>query len=129
MAQFDYVDVPDDVMERLRAIASALPETEEAQAWVGRYFRIRKKNFVHVLGIDHPKHGPQTLLILRADPEEREVLLKIGRPYFQPGWGTNTLGVAVDGDTDWSEVAELVTESYRVLAPKKLTALLDASTA
>jgi hypothetical protein len=28
-------------------------------------------------------------------------------------------------DTDWEEIRELVTESYRVLAPKKLTALLD----
>ena len=27
--------------------------------------------------------------------------------------------------TDWEEIRELVTESYRILAPKKLTALLD----
>lgn len=127
MPQFDYADVPTDVIDRLRTIAAGLPETGEAQAWVGRYFRIRKRNFVHVLAIDHPQHGPQTLLILRADPEEREVLLKIGRPYFQPGWGANTLGVAIGDDTDWEEIAELVTESYRVLAPKKLAALLDTA--
>jgi hypothetical protein len=28
-------------------------------------------------------------------------------------------------DTDWDEIRELVTESYWVLAPKKLTAMLD----
>jgi hypothetical protein len=28
-------------------------------------------------------------------------------------------------DTDWEEIGELVTESYRRLAPKKLTARLD----
>jgi hypothetical protein len=28
-------------------------------------------------------------------------------------------------DSDWEEIRELVTESYRILAPKKLTALLD----
>jgi hypothetical protein len=28
-------------------------------------------------------------------------------------------------DTGWDEIRELVTESYRVLAPKKLTAMLD----
>lgn len=127
MPQFDYADVPEDVLEGLRAIAGRLPETDEARAWVGQYFRIRRRNFVHVLAIDHPEQGPQTLLILRADPEEREVLLRIGRPYFQPGWGTNTLGVAIDADTDWDEIAELVTESYRVLAPKKLAALLDVA--
>jgi hypothetical protein len=34
-------------------------------------------------------------------------------------------GVLLTGDTDWEEIRELVTDSYRVLAPKKLTALLD----
>jgi hypothetical protein len=28
-------------------------------------------------------------------------------------------------DTDWQEIRELVIDSYRVLAPKKLTTLLD----
>jgi hypothetical protein len=28
-------------------------------------------------------------------------------------------------DTDWAEILEPVIESYRILAPKKLTALLD----
>jgi hypothetical protein len=28
-------------------------------------------------------------------------------------------------DTDWEDIRELVTGSYRILAPKKLTALLD----
>ena len=125
MPQLEYADVPAAVLERLRAFAATLPESEEAQAWVGTYFRIRRKNFVHVLAIDHPDFGPQTLLILRADPDERAVLLKIGQPYFQPGWGANTLGVVINDHTDWDEIAELVTESYRVLAPKKLASLLD----
>jgi hypothetical protein len=34
-------------------------------------------------------------------------------------------GVLLTDDTDWEEIRELVTESHRVLAPKKLTALLD----
>jgi predicted DNA-binding protein (MmcQ/YjbR family) len=33
--------------------------------------------------------------------------------------------VLLSDDTDWKEVRELVTESYRLLAPRKLTALLD----
>jgi hypothetical protein len=33
--------------------------------------------------------------------------------------------VLLTGDTDWTEIRELVIESYRILAPKKLTALLD----
>jgi hypothetical protein len=33
--------------------------------------------------------------------------------------------VRLTDGTDWDEIRELVTESYRRLAPKKLTALLD----
>ncbi len=35
------------------------------------------------------------------------------------------MGMVLDADTDWDEVRELVTESYCVLAPKKLIALID----
>jgi predicted DNA-binding protein (MmcQ/YjbR family) len=35
--------------------------------------------------------------------------------------------MVLDDDTDWSEVAELVTESYRLCAPQKLARLLDGS--
>jgi hypothetical protein len=34
-------------------------------------------------------------------------------------------GVLLTDDTNWEEIRKLVTESYRTLAPKKLTALLD----
>ena len=33
--------------------------------------------------------------------------------------------VKLTNETDWQEIRELVTQSYRILAPKKLTALLD----
>jgi hypothetical protein len=37
--------------------------------------------------------------------------------------------MVIDDDTDWAEVADLVTESYRVCAPQKLTRLLDEAPA
>jgi hypothetical protein len=52
-------------------------------------------------------------------------LLSAGRPFFASRAGHDRIGVLLTGDTDWEEISELVTESYRVLAPKKLTALLD----
>jgi hypothetical protein len=62
---------------------------------------------------------------LRADPDERAALLSVGRPFFVPRAGRDRIGVLLNDDTDFEEIQELVTESYRVLAPKKLTALLD----
>ena len=38
------------------------------------------------------------------------------------GW----LGVRLDGDVDWDELAAVCTDAYRAVAPKKLVALLDA---
>ena len=41
-------------------------------------------------------------------------------------WGTKVVGVAVDEQVDWDEVAMLLTESYRLLAPKRLAAAVAA---
>jgi len=40
----------------------------------------------------------------------------------QRGW----LGVWLDVPDDWDEIAELVADAYRVVAPKRLVAELDA---
>ena len=72
-----------------------------------------------------PAGQPVPLLVLRADPDEREELLSIGHPFFAPRAGRDRVGVLLTGDTDWEEIRELVTESYRILAPKKLAELLD----
>src|SRR3954454_2945770 len=47
-------------------------------------------------------------------------------PFYKPPWSATIVGMVLDGDTDWGEVAELVTESYRFCAPQKLVRLLDA---
>jgi hypothetical protein len=65
------------------------------------------------------------LLVLRANPEEREALLSLGHPFFASRAGRDRIVVVLTDDTDWVEIRELVTESYRILAPKKLTATLD----
>jgi hypothetical protein len=36
--------------------------------------------------------------------------------------------MVIDDDTDWAEVADLVTESYRICAPQRLMRLLDRAT-
>ena len=77
------------------------------------------------MAVSEPTGTLVPLLVLRADPNEREVLLSIGHPFFAPRSGHDRIGVLLTDSTDWEEIRELVTESYRALAPKKLTALLD----
>lgn len=118
-------DVPADVEERLRAICLALPDAHEQHAWVGTRWRVRTRTFAHVLGVEDPVDGAQVVLTFRAAGEELEALRHAGAPFYRLGWGRDAMGMVLGDDTDWEEVAELVTESYCVLAPRKLVARVD----
>ena len=74
---------------------------------------------------EDPAGKPVPLLVLRARPAEREALLSLGHPFFASRAGRDRIVVVLTDGTDWEEIRELVTESYRILAPRKLTALLD----
>jgi YjbR len=125
-------EVPDDVVGRLRGICLALPEAHEEQAWVGTRWRIRTRTFAHVLGIsdeyppahsrDAPLVGDATVLTFRSDGPELHVLANAGPPFFKPRWHPQVIGMIVAAEVDWGEVGELLTDSYCLLAPKKLAA-------
>jgi predicted DNA-binding protein (MmcQ/YjbR family) len=107
-------------LERMRSIALALPEATEELTWGESNFRIRKKIFCF------PGRGGS--LMVKADPEELGPLL--ADPRFRPapylakgGWVITEFG---DGSIDWSEVAELITTSYCLIAPKRLAATVAA---
>ncbi len=82
---------------------------------------------VHVVTRDH-EQGPVTYMTFHAAGEELDALVAVGDPFF-PGWGAGLVAMVLrdDDTTDWDEVRELVTESYCLLAPKKLIALLGAT--
>jgi predicted DNA-binding protein (MmcQ/YjbR family) len=127
------IEVPEDIFERVRTLCLALPEvTVRVDRSLTRTrstahsFDIRRRSFCLVVAREGRTGKPVPLLVLRTDPDEREALLSIGRPFFATRAGRDRIGVLLTDKTDWEEIRELVTESYRVLAPKKLTALLDA---
>ena len=118
----DYLDVPDEILRRMRAACAHLPEAYEERAHAGVRWRIRDAMVVHVVTRDR-EPAPITYMTLHAAAEELDALVAIGDPYFA-GWGAGLLAVVLrhDGTTDWDEVRELVTESYCIAAPKKLRA-------
>lgn len=118
-------DVPPEAVKRLRAVCSALPDAYEEQAWAGTRWRVRGKTFAHVLGIEFDGGALERALVFRSEGEELEMLRHAGPPFRVLGWGRDALGLTNDDDTDWDEVAELVTESFCVMAPKKLAAQVD----
>jgi hypothetical protein len=117
-------DVPEDIEVRLRERCLALPDAYEERAWVGTRWMVRKRTFAHVLGVEAGA-GPFVVLSFRSVGDELEVLRHAGHPFFVLGWGRDAIGMVLDAATDWNEVREVVTESFCVLAPKKLTALVD----
>ena len=95
-----------------------LPESVEGSTSTGPSFLIRRRIFAHLLGVEEDGQKPANILVCRADPFERTSLAQSGHPFFAAG--TNRLGVILGAGTDWSEVKELVVESYRLVAPRRL---------
>ena len=124
-----------DVVARLAAIALALPEAVEQDAWTGVRWRIRSKTFAHVMVAQEGYESsyrdftgitePTTVLTFRASGDELLALTHAGPPFYQPPWSPTIVGMVLDDATDWAEVAELITESYRFCAPQRLVRLLD----
>ena len=120
------------MVERVRTLCLALPEVTVRVDYsrtrtrsTALSFDIRRSSFCLLVARDGPTGTAVPLLVLRADPDEHEALLSIGHPFFAPRARRDRVGVLLSETTDWEEIRELVTESYRVLAPKKLTALLE----
>jgi YjbR len=128
-------DVPPGVEDRLRAVCLGLPEAYEELAWTGIRWRVRGRTFAHACTVEADNRtsrarvfavdGPVCVVTFRAPADEVEGLLGSGLPFYWPGWGENVVGMVLDARTDWTEVAELLTESFRVQAPKKLARLAD----
>jgi hypothetical protein len=112
-------DAPPAFVDKVRGICSTLPDAYEEPAWVGTRWRIRKRTIAHVFTIDS-ESGPRPAVMFRSTGPELDALRGMGDPYVT-GW-KNAAMLYLGGDTDWTEVTELLTESYCFLAPKKLVA-------
>jgi len=127
--------VPDAVIARLRLVCMELPEVVEESAWTGTRWCVRGKNFAHVLAIHGgwpPAYaraagtsGPACVLTFRLGKEHCAAARFRRVPFFRPVWFPNIAGVIVDARSDWDELDILLKASYRVLAPRKLAAMVE----
>src|SRR6188768_4237440 len=115
-------------LDRMRKICLALPETTERPSHGAPTWFVRGTKTFVMFHDDH--HGDGRLAIWCAAPPGAQQQLVEHEParFFRPpyvghrGW----LGVELDVDPDWSEVAEICADAYRQVAPKTLVAALDA---
>jgi len=114
-----------DPLERLRAICTALPEVTEKISHGEPTWFVRKSFVTYA---DH-HHDDRLAFWCAAPPGAQEELVAADpERYFRPPYvgGRGWLGVYLDGpEPDWDEIAEIVTDAYRQVAPKKLVAQLD----
>ncbi|MFB9237215.1 MmcQ/YjbR family DNA-binding protein [Plantactinospora siamensis] len=117
-----------ELLDRVRAICLALPEvTERLSHGSPTWFVRGKTTFVtlHVTG-HHESRFPHLWCAAPAGAQQ-ELVAEDPERFFRPPYvgGRGWLGVRLDGRVDWSEITELCTDAYRVVAPRRLAALLD----
>jgi phosphoribosylglycinamide formyltransferase 1 len=119
---------PEYLTGKVRRLALAQPEADEVTSHAMACFGIRGgKKFAYV-SVDHHGDGRIALLVKISGVEEQAMLIerdsdRYYRPaYFGDGW----IGIRLDlGDTDWNHIGEWLAKSWRAVAPKKLTKLMD----
>ena len=109
-------------IEQLRSICLVLPEATEQETWGEPTFRVRGKIFA----LFQSDEG-RPAVWCKSQPELQEAMVGSDpNRFFVPrylghkGW----VGTRLNGDVDWVDVAGLVDESYRMIAPKRLVAQL-----
>lgn len=117
----------DDPLPLLRGLCLALPETTERLSHGEPTWFVRdRKTFVTYA--DH-HHDDRLGFWCAAPPGVQENLVAASpERFFRPpyvghrGW----LGVYLDVLVDWDDVAEIVTDAWRTVAPRQLVARFDA---
>ncbi len=116
-------------LAELTPICLALPEAGEMTFGVHRRFVVRDKTFAW-FNDDHHGDG-LTVLITKAEPGMAETLIAadparfLRPPYLgHKGWVSLRLDA---GQVDWDEARDLVTDSYLLIAPKRLAALVQTT--
>ena len=118
---------PATALEQLRAVVRELPGAEERLSWSVPVFCAGGRQFA-IFADDHHGDGRLALWVAAAPGVQAEMVDEEPDRFFVPpyvghrGW----LGVRLDRDPDWDEVAGVCADAFRHVAPKTLAARLDA---
>jgi hypothetical protein len=118
----------DAALKKLRGIATALPEVSERISHGAPTFFIREKKVLVHFFDDHHGDGRLAIWCAAGPGVQAELVEQEPERFFVPpyvghrGW----IGLQLDVDPDWDEVAGIVEDAYRLVAPKTLIKQLDA---
>jgi predicted DNA-binding protein (MmcQ/YjbR family) len=113
---------PGHILEKLRAMCLAFPETSETASWGHPNFRAGKKTFAAFERVDD---RPSIAFRLDADDVARLVRRQefFITPYGRGQWAS----LWADTALDWRQVADLLQRSYRVVALQRMIKALDTT--
>ncbi len=121
--------MPASPLTRLRRLCLRLPQAHEVEAWGAPTFRVKNKLFATFASPSNHHGGGRPAAWIKAAPGNQSLMIRAAPtrffvpPYVGPsGW----VGVWLDRVCDWKELPELLWDGYRLVAPKRLLAELDA---
>jgi predicted DNA-binding protein (MmcQ/YjbR family) len=111
------------VLDQMRAICLALPDTKETLTWGQPHFRVGEKIFA---GCGEEKG--RAVIGFKLDMDHADAIIQDPRFWRAPyvghkGW----VSMDASGVDDWNAVRPLVLESYRLIAPKRTVAKMDGA--
>ena len=112
---------PEELTERIRQICLAFPEVSEKATHGAPGFFV-KRQFVMVWPQGHHRRPEPHLWAAAAAGVQEEVVGDDPERFFVPAYvgGRGWIGMRLDGDIDWGEVAEVCEDAYRHIAPPRL---------
>ncbi len=123
---------PEHLVAQVRERALALPEADEVVSHGMPCFGVVKgKKFAYV-SQDHHGDGKTALLVKISGADEQAQLIENDpERYYRPAYfGDSWIAMRLDlGRNDGDESGEWLARSWRSVAPKKLTGLMDAADA
>ena len=114
-----------DLADRIRAICLAFPEASERPSHGSPAFFVKKQFVMLWPDGHHEDHFPHLWCAAPSGAQEALVATEPQR-FFRPPYvgGRGWIGVRLDGDVDWAEIAELCADAYRAIAPLWLASRL-----
>lgn len=123
---------PAALMARVRALALALPETDERESHGSPGFRVAgEKTGKYFAYFADQHHGtPHIALLVRTGGMDELLNLIESQPevYFKPAYygASGWVGIILNRPgVDWDAITEWLQRSWRSVAPKRLTRMLD----
>ena len=115
-------------LARLRTICLALPEAHEVESHGEPTFRVRNKMFATFANASsHHGKGRHAVWCKAAPGAQLLMITAAPDRFFVPAYvgPSGWVGVWLDGNVDWTGLAAILRDGYRLVAPKRLRAGLD----